>query len=87
MSDVPNGSVTFTVKELLARQDGKLDSILIQLSGKAEKAELDRVGIRLDIVERVQAGAAGAQSSIRWVLPWLISIAAVGLALFERFAK
>ena len=87
MSDVPNGSVTFTVKELLARQDGKLDSILIQLSGKAEKAELDRQGIRLDIVERTQANTAGAQSSIRWILPWLISLAAVALAVFERFVR
>ena len=87
MSDVPNGSVTFTVKELLARQDGKLDSILIQLSGKAEKAELDRVGIRLDMVERTQANTAGAQSSIRWLLPWLISVAAVALAVFERFVR
>ena len=84
MSDVTepaNGSVTYTVKELLARQDAKLDTIILGLSGKAEKQDLERIAARMDLVERSQASSSGSTNSMWRVAPIFAALAALGLAL------
>ena len=84
MSEVPtheNGSVTYTVKELLARQDAKLDTIILGLSGKAEKQDLERIAARVDLVERSQASSSGSTNSMWRAVPIFTAVAALGLAL------
>lgn len=84
MSDVhqePNGSVTYTIKELLARQDAKLDTIILGLSGKAEKQDLSLLAARMDLVERSQASSSGSTNSMWRVAPIFAALAALGLAL------
>ena len=74
------GTVSYTVKELLARQDGKLDSIIMSLSGKAEKSEVDRISVRMDIVERTQASSTGSANTLWRFAPLLVACASLALA-------
>ena len=80
-----NGNVSFTVKELLARQDGKLDTILLQLQGKAEQSALDKLDGRVSSLELMQAQTRGTSNYARWVLPLVISLVSVGVGLAIAF--
>jgi hypothetical protein len=76
MAGEGNGSsVTFTVKELLARVDGKIDSLLIAVAQKADKHDLER------LVERVVKLEAEdrARSELSTFQRWLIGTVVVGL--------
>ena len=55
-----NGRITFTVKELLAKVDAKLDVIVSQLDSKAEGHELDRLAERVTVLE----GSAATEASL-----------------------
>lgn len=83
MSEPVNGGnvVSFTVKELLARQDGKLDTIILTLAAKAERGDLDRLSGRVEALERGAASQQGSSGYARWVVPVLISIVAISMAL------
>lgn len=48
----PDVHVQFTVKELLARIDGKIDLITALVHEKADKVDLTRLDIRVGTVER-----------------------------------
>lgn len=50
-----NGRITFTVKELLAKVDAKLDLIVAQLDSKAERHEFENLEQR---VLRLEGSAA-----------------------------
>ena len=47
---VPNG-VTYTVKELLAKIEGKLDGVIITIGQKADKHDVDTLGDRVKALE------------------------------------
>lgn len=55
-----NGRITFTVKELLAKVDQKLDLIVAQLDSKAEAHELDTLEQRVTALE----GSAATEASL-----------------------
>ena len=77
----PNGLITFTVKELLARQDTKLDTIILTLGTKADRLDIDHIHQRLDSLERAAAAQQGSTGYARWAIPVLLSLIAVGVAL------
>ena len=52
MTSDSNGNVSYTVKELLARMDGKLDMIDSKLEQKANVAVVLALGARIDRIER-----------------------------------
>ena len=45
------GSISYSVKELLAKQDGKLDTILLTLTSKADREEMAGVERRVTALE------------------------------------
>lgn len=53
MPDQVNGSVNYSVKELIARLEVKLDTVLAQISGKAEKSEVLSLESRIANIERL----------------------------------
>ena len=77
----PNGLITFTVKELLARQDTKLDTIILTLGSKADRLDTERINARLDSLERGEARQQGSTGYARWAIPVLLSLLAVGVAV------
>jgi hypothetical protein len=50
-----NGSIRFTVKELLAEVNGKLDRISDKLDSKAEAHDLDALEARVTAIEKESA--------------------------------
>lgn len=83
MSDVPepNGTVSYSVKELLARQDGKLDSILIALNTKAERNDLSELSGRVTVLERTDSKQEGSNYLFWRGATLLVSVAALALAV------
>lgn len=57
------GGVNYTVKELLARQDAKLDQILLTLSTKADQSQVDKLEQRVETIDR--SGSQQAQEAAR----------------------
>lgn len=74
MSTTPpedTGTVRFTVKELFARIDAKLDTLASVLDAKADHAALEALALRVDVLEKdrdERAGASRAQWAIVGVL-------------------
>ena len=54
-----NGVVRFTVKELLAQLDGKLDKVIEKIDEKAPQYQVDALDKRVDSVERKWTLATG----------------------------
>ena len=76
-----NGTVSYSVKELLARQDGKLDSILLTINAKADKADVDGLAGRVTAVENMQAQQKGTSNFARWAVPVFLSLLALATAV------
>ena len=90
-------SVSYTVKELVARVDGKIDGLFLLLGSKADKDELDKLAAAVATkadeekverlasqVEHVQLRDARASGVSDWV--WRVVVSAPGLAaLFALF--
>lgn len=57
------GGVSYTVKELVARMDGKLDSILLKLEGKAEAASVSEISGRVASLELWRAALAASEGT------------------------
>jgi hypothetical protein len=74
-------SVSFTVKELLARQDGKLDTITLLLNSKAEKTEVAALEGRIMSLERTDSKQSGSQSLFWRAMPLIISFGALIVAI------
>jgi hypothetical protein len=81
MHQEPNGTVSYTVKELLARQDGKLDTIILTLNAKAEKTELAALEQRVLGLERSDSRSEGGVSLFWKAGPLLVSLAALAAAV------
>lgn len=74
--DVPTGSVTFTVKELLGRIDVKIDHLVEKLDTKADQHEFAALE---EVVAQLKQDAA-SRSSVDAYKRWLY-VFAVGLVL------
>ena len=85
MSDVPtqepNGTITFTVKELLARQDGKLDTIILTLHAKADKTDLAALEQRVLGLERTDSKQEGSNYLFWRGATLLVSLAGLATAV------
>lgn len=57
-----NGTVRFTVKELLSKIDAKLDIVTEKVDAKATTADLHAVEVRVDALERTSANAAAVRT-------------------------
>jgi hypothetical protein len=86
-TDDGNGTVSYTVKELLARQDGKLDSIILGLAQKADKTELDNLRGRVDVLAQSQSIQSGASGFLWKALPLIISAIATATAVFAVMGR
>lgn len=87
VSDPTNGNVSYTVKELLAQQSSKLDTIIAELRGKAERDDLKILEGRVASLELRDAQKAGQSGYSRWVLPVTISIISVGITVAALLAR
>lgn len=70
-----NGNVSYSVKELLAKLDGKIDGLFMALGSKADKEEL--VELEKQVAE-LKLEAARSGGGREWA--WRVAIAAPGLA-------
>ena len=59
------GSVSYSVKELLAKQDGKLDTILLTLTSKADREEMAGVERRVTALEVQSVTQEKVNSALR----------------------
>lgn len=84
-------TVTYTVREMLSRMDGKLDIIAAQLAGKASQAEVEALTERLGKVERAaEVDRVVATKLKRWVLvgvPSFTGFAAAAIGIVFRFVR
>lgn len=77
MSTESNG-VTYTVKELLAKLDGKLDGIIITIGQKADRHDVESLASRVTLLEAERSGNRALRDFFRWALPVVaILVAAV----------
>ena len=79
--DVNTGEqkISFTIKELLARQDLKLDTIIVEIRDKADRHEMNQLSGRVSALEMVVATAKGGSSMARWIVPILVSAVAIAV--------
>jgi hypothetical protein len=63
LSDIDNGSIRFTVKELLARMDTKLDSIVTSLEEKADQGDYENLEKRVRSLELWRSATVGVLSA------------------------
>lgn len=80
MSD--DGIVAYTVKELVARLDAKLDTIILTLAAKADKVDVDTLAGRVTAVENMQAQSRGSSTFVRWATPVVLSILALAVSFY-----
>ena len=80
--------ISYTIKELLARQDIKLDTIIVEIRSKADRHEVDQLANRVSALEVTSALTKGGSNMARWVVPILVSAVAIAvpaiIALFGR---
>jgi hypothetical protein len=75
-----NGSVNYSVKELLAKIEGKLDGVIITIGQKADKHDVERLRIDVDglIADKTAAGAI--LNDRRWLLRTALTLMTVAIA-------
>jgi hypothetical protein len=54
-----NGNITYTTKELLARIEGKIDTIAQQLEHKADRSSLDALNTSFDLFKQTALFSSG----------------------------
>lgn len=81
MNDYEHTTVTYTVKELLARLDAKIDGLIEMLATKAEQAELNSLSSRVAHLETEQAEILAIAVYKRWLIGLSVSVLGVGVAL------
>lgn len=64
MSDEQNGTVRYTVKELLAAMNEKLDKLVAAIDTKANAADLDVLSGRVQALERRYWMAVGFLTAV-----------------------
>lgn len=86
MNDEPT-TVTYTVKELLARLDNKIDGLIEMLATKAEQAELNSLTQRVSHLETEQAEILAIAVYKRWLIGLSVSVLGVGVALVALLVR
>ena len=81
MHPEPNGTISYTVKELLARQDGKLDTIILSLNEKATTTALAALEQRVLGLERTDSKQEGSNYLFWRGATLLVSVAALATAV------
>ena len=81
MHPEPNGTISYTVKELLARQDGKLDTIILSLNEKATTTALAALEQRVLGLERTDSKQEGSNYLFWRGATLLISLAGLATAV------
>ena len=80
-------TISYSVKDILSRVEGKLDAALIAVATKAEHADLAKLADRVRELERSEAGRTKAtrwrNEYRRFIWPTLIS----GVATFAALAQ
>ena len=74
----PNGSVSYTVKELVAQLHGKMDTVILELTRKADRDDLKELAGRVDSLERSRDTQTGSTTLTRWALPVFVALIAIG---------
>ncbi len=96
MSVEPSGSVSYTIKELLANLDGKIDTIILTLSGKADVSDLveverrvakleSKVILQAEVNEALKSSNAENFTRREKVLGVLIACGALAVQLYVQF--
>ena len=96
MAGDDNGSVSYTVKELLAKLDGKVDTIILALGSKADKAELAEVERRVLALEKqtetqvrvneaLQVNSAANFTRREKFIGVALALLAVGFQIYAQF--
>lgn len=78
MSTEPN--VTYSVKEMLAKLEGKVDSVLIAVSQKVDRGEFDALKNEVDKLKLKDAGDSGGRA---WL--WRVAAALPGAAALAAY--
>ena len=85
----PNGTVRYTVKELLGRLDTKLDKALEVLEAKADAERTDRaleaLDVRLSALETTAAESRGFGRAQAAIVALLLTIAALLIPIVINF--
>lgn len=80
-------TISYSVKDILARVEGKLDAALIGVATKAEHADLVKLDGRVRELERIEEGRNKAHRGWvelrRWAIPTLISLAATAAIVIQ----
>lgn len=77
-----NGNVSYSVKELLAKIEGKLDGVIITIGQKAERHDVEALGRRVIALEAERDGTRALRDFFRWVVP---VAAIVGAAVITHY--
>lgn len=78
--------MSFTVKELLAKQDGKLDAILISLASKADRTEVEQLRREMTTLTKISDEREGAAQYRAFAIPLAVTLL-LGLNGFQLFAQ
>jgi hypothetical protein len=65
--DSASSGVTYTVKELLAKIEGKLDGVIITIGQKADKHDVDHLSGRVEKLEEASTNFEAQQQTAKQV--------------------
>jgi excinuclease UvrABC nuclease subunit len=96
MTDEPEASVSYTVKELLQQLNNRIDAFMTLLGSKADQSSVAHVNERVDQLEpRVTTLEQHRASQLnhstakrefqRWAIPVALSLATVAVMLMQVF--
>lgn len=80
-----DGHVTFTVKELLAKLDSKLDDVLARIELKASQESVDHLDTRLTRVEREVASLKNYKAAIGSGIAIAVFVVPFGIAALFHY--
>lgn len=78
----PNGQVSYSVKELLAKLDGKVDSVLIAVADKVGRSEFDLLRKDVDVLRLQASSSRSVGANAKWLWNALSPLVAAGLTYF-----
>lgn len=82
-----NGSVRYTVKELLGRMDSKLDAVLEQVRAKVDAQDFREAVERIAILETEAASGRQLATYKKWLLGVTITVFALVIAMVAILAN
>lgn len=81
------GTVRYTVKELLARMDGKLDHIVEQMHEKVDVVEFRKLLERVAILETDAASSKQLSTYKKWLLGVTVTVIGLLIAMVAILAN